>query len=158
MMCSFLWAQILIPEQPPPQQPQGLPIAQASDSQGKSEEPFFTRREVGSGLRVLGQGHLSDQHPFLHLLPVVLVGVECSWALSPSCPLSPGDSGTLCSAPAHRSNTPRLSQSPEGGREPGREECLPSNPWQLHNTGKGPFSHLPVRPPRLRELEAKGCG
>lgn len=32
MMCSFLWAQILIPEQPPPQQPQGLPISRASET------------------------------------------------------------------------------------------------------------------------------
>lgn len=40
MMCSFLWAQILIPEQPPPQQPQGLLIAQASETpKGRVKSP-----------------------------------------------------------------------------------------------------------------------
>lgn len=64
-MCSFLWAHILIPEQPPPQQPQGLPISQASEThkgRAKSHSSQEERWTVAS--EPWGRGTFLTSTPF----------------------------------------------------------------------------------------------
>ena len=61
--------------------------------------------------------------------------VDCSWAPSFCCALSPDDSGTRYSARAPSSDTPRLSQSQEGGRS----ACLATQ-GNSTTQARGPYS------------------